>query len=309
MRKRTQWFGTFLLAALAVVSGYWLTVSPHLTGRIERSNVASRQCDTVGINRYTDISYQQNPQLKLDIYSPINQIGCGASPLIVWIHGGGFTGGTYKLEEDKIRLFTQSGWAVASIQYELAIPGKPVYMPKQLEQVATAVGWLNTQTDRYNVNSENIVVAGFSAGAYLATMLAVNPDYVEAKGVNANQLSCAISIDTGAYDLRRYAASDDEAVPLYKAIIPNVNTYATYSPLKSIKSGQYVPRMLLVTRGEGIRPQLTDDFAERVRQVGGVAVVYKSTTYSHSDFDKRLGTSDGDQLTQRFKYFLNQCRG
>lgn len=56
----------------------------------------------------------QGQKLKLDLYLPEN---VQSPPLLVWIHGGGWRGGSRKAP--KLGEMVQHGFAVASISYRL----------------------------------------------------------------------------------------------------------------------------------------------------------------------------------------------
>ena len=76
--------------------------------------------------------------LKLDIYLP--EQGATHSPLVVWIHGGGWRAGNK--EGVPILPFVASGFAVASVEYRLS--GQAPF-PAQIEDVNAAIRWLRAQ--------------------------------------------------------------------------------------------------------------------------------------------------------------------
>jgi acetyl esterase/lipase len=101
----------------------------------------------------------------LDIYLPA---GHGPFPLVVWYHGGGWKYG------DKgwmlyLRNLTRRGYAIASVQYRLSGTAK---YPAQLDDSRDALHWLEIHAAAYNLDPHDIYLAGASAGAHLAAMLA-----------------------------------------------------------------------------------------------------------------------------------------
>ncbi len=104
--------------------------------------------------------------LQLDLYLPDSG---GPHPLIVWMHGGAFRVG------DKGRIWwgpivrqTERGYAMASINYRLS--GQAVF-PALVHDAKAAIQWLRANAGKYNLQADRIVVAGESAGGYLAAML------------------------------------------------------------------------------------------------------------------------------------------
>ncbi|WP_284305776.1 alpha/beta hydrolase [Mobilicoccus caccae] len=100
----------------------------------------------------------------------------GPRPVVVFIHGGGWEGGSRALFESTegqnvaaLRdALHRRGWATASIDYRLSGDAR---MPAQLHDVKAAVRWVYSHAGRYGLDRERIAVAGESAGGHLAQLL------------------------------------------------------------------------------------------------------------------------------------------
>jgi acetyl esterase/lipase len=96
-------------------------------------------------------------------------------PLFIMVHGGGFF--YNDLDSRQAALFYQKvrnkGYAVATINYRL---GDEANYPAAIEDVKAAVRFLRANADTYGLDSEHFVIAGESAGGYLACMAAVTSD-------------------------------------------------------------------------------------------------------------------------------------
>ena len=119
---------------------------------------------------------QNGIELRGDMYVPD---GKGPFPGILFIHGGGFVGGTKNWTSlvPLIRYFVDRGYAVFSSDYRL-LKDNGIF-PNNIKDSKCALAWLKTNAAKYNVDAGRIGVMGESAGAYLAGMLAttaVNPD-------------------------------------------------------------------------------------------------------------------------------------
>ena len=102
--------------------------------------------------------------LALDLYVPA---GPGAPwPTVVWIHGGGWSGGS---KDDPAAAFlTERGFAVASIEYRLS---HQALWPAQLQDCRGAVRWLRVHAVQYGLDPDRFGAWGPSAGGHLAALL------------------------------------------------------------------------------------------------------------------------------------------
>jgi acetyl esterase/lipase len=110
--------------------------------------------------------------LTLDLYVPQSS---KPVPLLIFVHGGGWAGGTARSAEvigdnfpEMFATFSAKGYAVASINYRLSNEAK---FPSQVQDLNAAIRFLRTKGATYGVDAERIVVWGASAGAHI-TMLA-----------------------------------------------------------------------------------------------------------------------------------------
>jgi len=102
-------------------------------------------------------------ELKLDLYIPPAAVH---PPLVVWIHGGGWRGGS---KENMPGAFLLSrGYAVASISYRLS---NVAQFPAQIEDCKAAIRWLRAHASQYGYEAARIGVWGASAGGHLAALL------------------------------------------------------------------------------------------------------------------------------------------
>jgi acetyl esterase/lipase len=103
----------------------------------------------------------------LDFYLPEE---VGAPPLVLFIHGGGWKGGSRA--RCQLAWLAEEGYAVASIDYRLS---DEALFPAQIHDCKGALRWLRDEVrqEEYGYNAERVVVAGTSAGGHLAALLGV----------------------------------------------------------------------------------------------------------------------------------------
>ncbi len=132
-----------------------------------------------GVKALYDLEYAQvdGQTLKLDLFLPENSTG--NPPLLVWIHGGGWTKGS-KLQFNPIFLrLTGAGYATASVDYRLE--GLNSH-PKQIHDFKGAIRWLRANADKYGYDAKRIAVGGGSAGGHLALLLGLSAGVEELEG-------------------------------------------------------------------------------------------------------------------------------
>jgi acetyl esterase/lipase len=125
------------------------------------------------IRRLTDLAYvpDGHPRQKLDLYLP----PAGKDhPLIVWIHGGAWSGGD-KRGGPALR-FVERGDAVASVNYRLSSDAP---FPAQIEDCKAAIRWLRAHAAEYGYSPDRIGVWGSSAGGHLVALLGTSSDVEE----------------------------------------------------------------------------------------------------------------------------------
>lgn len=118
--------------------------------------------------------------LKLNLFLPE---GVENPPLVVYVHGGGWKGGSYK------RCLTpwlpNEGFALASIGYRLS---DVATFPAQIHDCKAAIRWLRAHADEYGYDATNIGVTGTSAGGYNVLMLGVTSGVEELEGTVGEHL-------------------------------------------------------------------------------------------------------------------------
>jgi acetyl esterase/lipase len=105
---------------------------------------------------------------KLDLYLP----GTGTNwPLIVWVHGGAWLGGSK--ENPPALRFLPDGYAIASVNYRLS---QHAIYPAQLEDCKAAIRYLRAHSEQHGYNPQLIAVWGASAGGHLVALLGTTGD-------------------------------------------------------------------------------------------------------------------------------------
>lgn len=126
-----------------------------------------------------DVAYDVYEKTKFDIFLPNSPSPTG---LVVFIHGGGFTGG------DKAFIYTEDYYdsvlellrnnlAVATLNYRLLGNNESEGVLKSLNDSKRGLQYIRYISQELNIDKEKIVLFGSSAGAGTSLWLASNDDF------------------------------------------------------------------------------------------------------------------------------------
>jgi acetyl esterase/lipase len=105
-----------------------------------------------------------------------------ATPLVLFIHGGGFRGGSYKnVSQADIQYCLQRGISYASIEYRLTDQGP---YPMQFNDCARALQYFRANASKYNIAKGSVASYGGSAGACISMWLAFHSDMADSKSTD-----------------------------------------------------------------------------------------------------------------------------
>lgn len=155
---------------------------------------------------------------KLDLYLPAPLPAGTLAPAVVWIHGGGWTGGTKNetRAQEICSTLAAAGYVAVSIDYRL---GDGAW-PTNLHDCKNAVRFLRANATKYQIDPSRIAVAGGSAGGHLALMTGFTADQAEfepAAGATpypgvSSRVRCIIDL-YGPSSLLTRLATDAKGVP------------------------------------------------------------------------------------------------
>ena len=169
--KKITFFAVFYLAFLSITAGQGLCDDRFL-------------CQCSEIKSFKGVEYRTAPdfsgndlKLKLDIYTADDKFAASKRPTIIFVHGGAFVSGDKTDFAPACEAFAKLGYTTATVQYRLGYPGsantcnaanwpemkKAFY--RAVQDAGSAVNFLVDNAGKYNVDPDNIVLMGYSAGA------------------------------------------------------------------------------------------------------------------------------------------------
>ena len=111
-----------------------------------------------------------NFEAKLDVYSRTDTQA--PQPTIIFIHGGGWTGGSKETQLFNLMPYLEMGWNAVNVEYRLARVSEA---PAAVEDCLCALRWVIRNAKQYGFDTAKLVVSGGSAGGHLALTTGMIP--------------------------------------------------------------------------------------------------------------------------------------
>ena len=180
---------------------------------------------------YPDSILNNNTYIKeqcvLDIYKPI---GKNNTPVIVWFHGGGLTGGTKSIPKELL----DYGYEIVSIEYRLS---PKVKAPAYIEDAAAGFAWVFKNIEKYNGNAKQIFLSGHSAGGYLDLMIGLDKKWLAKHDIRTDQIAGLIPLSPQV--ISHYTIRSENGISENQPLIDK------YAPVYHIKKD--TPPIVLIT--------------------------------------------------------------
>lgn len=174
--------------------------------------VLERHLGMTGYNEIYNIPYTKatreidNPNQRLNLVIPDTS---EKPPLLIWIGGGAWAYVDRNIEMNVARNFAQQGIAVASVGHRLSADWRDtsaihtIQHPDHVKDIAKATKWLVDHAEEYGYDQDKIFVGGFSSGAHLASILALNHTFLKENDLSKDNIKGIIPIG-GTYDIADY---------------------------------------------------------------------------------------------------------
>jgi acetyl esterase/lipase len=122
-----------------------------------------------------DVSYGPHERNVLDFYQAQ---GDGPRPVLVYIHGGGWTGGDKKQSAAAVQPYLAKGISYAAINYRLSTQAP---LPAPVHDAARGIQFLRSKAGEWNIDKSRIALTGGSAGACTSMWILLHDDLADAK--------------------------------------------------------------------------------------------------------------------------------
>lgn len=265
------------------------------------------------VNIIPDLIYEEESGALLDIYFPEEMED--SVPVILWIHGGGFVGGSKDSRRDYAMALAHEGYVVANIDYGLA--PEQLY-PGPIFQANAALDYMQQHAADFGGDMSRVFIGGDSAGAQIASQLSavLSNSELAAKmdilpAIGSDTLRGAV-LFCGLYNMKTVAATQFPNIDYF------LNTYTGTADFESFERIQEMSTVQHITSGfpdsfiaVGDGDPLASQSAElaNIIRLNGAAVetmfFENSGKNLQHEFQYALDTLDGQETLARTIDFLS----
>lgn len=204
----------------------------------------------------TGISYADGARRALDIYAPED---AKDAPVVVFFYGGSWRSGQraqYRFVGDTL---ARRGFVTVIPDYRLY---PDVQFPSFVEDGAKAVAWVRNHIAAHGGDPDRMVVAGHSAGAHIAALLALDGRYLASEAVDRRAIRGMIGM-AGPYSFDLLTLESTR--PIFETV---GDTPDRAIPTAFVSSA--APPMILLhgNADDTVAPENTADLAGALRDAG-----------------------------------------
>ncbi|HEX4148616.1 MAG TPA: alpha/beta hydrolase fold domain-containing protein, partial [Pirellulales bacterium] len=183
-----------------------------------RAKRKARRASDAPTPDHANVSYGSHPNNLLDLWLAKSD---RPTPLVVFIHGGGFVGGDKgTITSTAIKQCLDAGVSIASINYRFRTEAA---INVVLRDTARAIQFLRYKSADYNLDKTRVAAFGGSAGAGASLWLAFHDDLADPQNddpvlrESSRLLAAGSSAGQASYDILRWAEvlGSEEALRFY----------------------------------------------------------------------------------------------
>lgn len=209
-----------------------------------------------GVRETPGLAYAEGARHRIDVYAPE---GARGAPVVLFLYGGSWDSG----ERGMYRFL---GASLASAGEVCMVPDYRVWpevrFPAFMQDAARALAWAGGNAAAHGGDAGRIVLMGHSAGAQMATLLALDGEYLAAEGLRPARALRGVVGLAWPYD---FLPLRD---PTLRAIFGQESEWPASQPVNYVHPG--APPMLLATGDQDstVLPRNTASLAARLRASG-----------------------------------------
>lgn len=249
----------------------------------------------------TELSYGSHAKQGLDFYPATGP--AKRPPLVIFIHGGGWTIGDKKSGTGyKAKHFTANGYAFASLGYRLVPDTDPA---GQATDIATAIAYLRGRSTELGFDPDRIVISGHSAGAHLAALVSTDERYLMTAGVPFAAIRGTVLLDGAGYDVATQMKGGGPLLTkLYTgAFGTNPANQKRLSPVTYAGTPNVGHWLLIHDANRPDATSQTRNFAAALERAGDDTRIVPAPDSSHLQINHDLGAGD-NLVTCEFDEFV-----
>lgn len=233
------------------------------------------------------IAVDETGKCKVDVWMPKER--AEKFPVLFYTHGGSFVSGGAYYSRGLSKWVAQMGYAVVTVDYELA---PSAHLFEQLKQVASALNWVQQNAEKYGFDLSRVVAGGDSAGGYLSAMttaLSCDKELQKKFGVDFDMRFHAAWYNCALFDFNQMLEKGLTKF-IVKILTKEVLGYK-FKDCFSVEpkefwsitdniNADFPPCFLTYSKKDSVCPNQTERFMERLDELGVHHESYHSTKFS-----------------------------
>lgn len=260
--------------------------------------------------RYAPVPAGVDPNLlSLDVYLPDG--APGSWPIMIYVHGGGWSAGDKNNVGLKAQSFNEHGYVFVSINYRLSPAAQ---FPTHAQDVAAAIAYVRRSAASVGADPAQISLIGHSAGAHLVALVASDARYLQAQGMHPRGLRSVIALDTQAYDLNLLRELNGGNLPaIYTSVFGSSSEQLVFaSPQTYVNPAAAIPPMVAAyTKGISgdelpERRSATEHYIGALAAARNLTQIIPAPEKFHDQINEEFGRAD-DHVTVSAYEFLAQA--
>lgn len=222
-------------------------------------------------------------------------------PAIVWLHGGGWSGGSPTQFLPQAQVLAGKGVVGVLAQYRLA--GESPF-PACLEDAKAAMRFVRANAAKYGIDPQRIGVGGGSAGGHLAALVGLSPGKLEGAGPNPDVSSRPdlMILFNPALDLRGWGSA-----PMVQKLLgtdtPSPQQLAEASPVTYVSAQAPATLVLHGNQDQTVPHDQAVALVDSLQKAGVSAELFTAEGKGHGWFNRG---ADFLVTLQRVVEFLQQ---
>lgn len=232
-----------------------------------------------GLSAQNKVLYKQvdSTKLFLEVYVPLKMDSNKKYPAMVFFYGGGWIGGSTSQFIPQAKHFAYRGVVCFLVDYRTKNKNKTTPF-ESLKDVKSAMRFVRSNADKFNVDTAKIIASGGSAGGQLATATAL------IKGYNEKTDDLSISCVPKALVLFNPVIDNGPAGYGFERI---GNEYKNFSPLHNIEKGAPPTIIFLGTKDNLVPVETAKYFKMAMEKVGSKCELFLYDGQDHGFFNKK----------------------
>src|SRR5688572_21494773 len=264
-------------------------------------NATIAGAETYAVRVIRDLPYLQGANYaddkdKLDLYLPE---GGRNAPVIVWYYGNQLLGGDKSEDAFVGRWFASAGFVTAVVNYRLS---PAVSHPAHVQDAAASFAWVKRHIAEYGGDADRVFAAGYSAGGYLAALIATDARYLAPHKLSPRDIRGVVPV-SAFYWVERRGVAPDRDMSVWGT---DPAVWVDASPAHHLRANIPPILILYADRDEDWRRAQNVEVAAAMKAAGQTSVAITMVAdRTHATIRSRIG-SEGDDTTEQIIRFVSR---